>query len=115
LDKTKEYNSSKKFKFLTLKYFIISFKIIVEYTSCKYFLITHSSLFFIEKIQGKPQNCKYSSKSSFVTGLFAKVEYSSKERVNILNSMYLHESKVDNSEESIVELLQVIKISIFSK
>jgi hypothetical protein len=94
---------------------MISFKTIVEYTSCKYFLITHSSLFEIEKIQGKPPNCKYSSKSSFVIGLFAKIEYSSKDRENISNSTYLQESRVDNSLESIVELLQVIKISTFFK
>jgi len=38
-------------------------------------------------------------------------EYSEYENGKISNSIYLHESSVDNSEESKFALLQVIKIS----
>jgi hypothetical protein len=112
LARVKEKSSSKKAMFLTLKNLIISFKIIVEYTSCKYFLTSSSFFSLILKIQGNHQYFKYSLKSSLVFGLSENKAYSSKFKGKISTSMYLQANLVANSPENIVELLPVIKISI---
>ncbi|MDR3150747.1 MAG: hypothetical protein LBU14_03995 [Candidatus Peribacteria bacterium] len=64
------------------------------------------------KIQGNHQYFKYSLKSSLVFSFSENKAYSVKLRGKISNSTYLPAKRVANSQENIVELLHVIKISI---